>query len=66
MARPIPREPPVTSAARPSKRPIGEPERDQWMRCMSQALDERIADDAAREALRAALAQLADHMRNRP
>jgi hemoglobin len=41
---------------------IGGSERDQWMRCMEQALD----DAELRGFLSAALAQLADHMRNRP
>lgn len=44
---------------------IGVSERDQWMTCMNQALDEHIADVAVRERLRQALAQLANHMRNR-
>lgn len=45
---------------------IGASERDQWMTCMNQALDEHIADVALRERLREALAHLANHMRNRP
>ena len=45
---------------------IGEPERDAWMRCMHQALDETIDDREARAVLATAFAQLADHMRNQP
>lgn len=45
--------------------PIGERERDQWMLCMNQALDELVADAPLREALKRALFQTADHMRNR-
>lgn len=45
---------------------IGVTERDQWMMCMSQALDEQEAAPALRDALLKALAGLADHMRNRP
>lgn len=44
---------------------IGVAERDQWMRCMSQALDETVADAALRERLHASFAALANHMRNR-
>lgn len=43
---------------------IGESERDQWLRCMRQALDEVVAEPALREELFAAFAKLADHMRN--
>jgi hemoglobin len=46
---------------------IGGRERDQWMRCMEQALEEVVPQDAElRGFMGAALAQLADHMRNRP
>ena len=45
---------------------IGESERDQWLRCMRQALDEVVAEPALREELFAAFAKLADHMRNQP
>ncbi|MBT0667115.1 group II truncated hemoglobin [Novosphingobium profundi] len=38
--------------------------RDDWMWCMEGALDECIADADAREAIRAAMAKLADWMRN--
>lgn len=44
---------------------IGVAERDQWMLCMRQAMAERIADTALRARLDKALANLADHMRNR-
>lgn len=43
---------------------IGNSERDQWMLCMNRALTETVADVALREELSAALAKLADHMRN--
>lgn len=45
--------------------PIGTSERDQWMRCMDQALDEQEMPSELREAMRARLAGVADHMRNR-
>lgn len=44
---------------------IGTSERDQWMLCMRQALDECIADRALRDKLYEALWGLANHMRNR-
>lgn len=44
---------------------IGAAERDQWLLCMRQALDEVVAEPALREELFAAFAKLADHMRNR-
>ncbi len=44
--------------------PIGERERDQWLLCMNQALDERVASTELRHALKQAFAQTADHMRN--
>lgn len=44
---------------------IGGPERDQWLMCMRLALDERAIDAGLREKLFRALADLADHMRNR-
>jgi hemoglobin len=44
---------------------IGVAERDQWMRCMGQALDEAIGDEALRARLHDAFASLANHMRNR-
>ncbi len=45
---------------------IGAAERDQWLLCMRQALDEVVAEPALREELFAAFAKLADHMRNQP
>jgi hemoglobin len=38
--------------------------RDQWLACMQEALQETIVDAPLREQLYAALAPLADHMRN--
>jgi hemoglobin len=43
---------------------IGESERNQWLRCMRQALDEVVTEAALREELFSAFAKLADHMRN--
>jgi hemoglobin len=46
---------------------IGARERDQWLRCMEQALEDELGGDAElRGFVGAALAQLADHMRNQP
>lgn len=42
---------------------IGESERDQWLWCMNQALDEQI-EEPLREQLIDAFAKVADHMRN--
>jgi hemoglobin len=44
---------------------IGAAERDQWLLCMRQALDENVVDVPLRESLYRAVADLADHMRNR-
>ena len=44
---------------------ISDLERDQWMACMRQAVDERALSPAARDRLLAAFQGLADHMRNR-
>lgn len=44
--------------------PIGSAERDAWLLCMSGALDETVADAAARRDVDAALTKLADWMRN--
>lgn len=44
---------------------IGSVERDQWMHCMRQALDELVADSALRLSLQQSLAAVANHMRNR-
>jgi hemoglobin len=43
---------------------IASGERDAWMRCMSDALSETVADPALRDALEQAFAGMADHMRN--
>jgi len=45
--------------------PIGESERDQWLKCMDQALQDVVEDGALRNELNAAFAKVADHMRNR-
>jgi hemoglobin len=45
--------------------PIGDAERDAWMRCMTQALAEQVADPMLREHLTGAFLRTADHMRNR-
>ncbi|MEZ2147976.1 group II truncated hemoglobin [Bradyrhizobium sp. DN5] len=44
---------------------IGDAERDAWMVCMRGALEETVADRAARQDLDKALSGLADWMRNR-
>ena len=44
---------------------IGDAERDQWLLCMDQALDEVVEDVALRKELLAAFTKVADHMRNR-
>jgi hemoglobin len=44
--------------------PIASPEAAQWMACMRHALAE-VPDEEARRAMDEALAQVADHMRNR-
>lgn len=43
---------------------IGESERDAWLMCMRGALDEVVKDATARQEIYAALAKLADWMRN--
>jgi hemoglobin len=45
---------------------IGEVERDQWLWCMDQALNEHDMPATLREDLRTKLHGLADHMRNQP
>ena len=45
---------------------IGVSERDQWMRCMNQALQEVVKDETLRQDLSKAFAGVADHMRNQP
>ena len=44
---------------------IGDGERDAWLTCMRGALEETVADAAARQDLDKALSGLADWMRNR-
>lgn len=43
---------------------IGDEERDQWMMCMSQALDDVVEDEALRKDLMGAFQKVADFMRN--
>lgn len=43
---------------------IGVEERDQWLLCMNQALDEQIENEELRMQLKQAFARTADHMRN--
>ncbi|HKX32577.1 MAG TPA: group II truncated hemoglobin [Blastocatellia bacterium] len=44
--------------------PIGESERDQWLWCMSRALNEVVTDQLLRQQLGLSFGQLADFMRN--
>lgn len=44
---------------------IGDEERDAWMLCMRQAMQEVVTDEAVREAILEKLTPLADWMRNR-
>ena len=44
---------------------IGEPERDQWMLCMTRALDELEINNELKQELTAAFYKTADFMRNR-
>lgn len=43
---------------------IGPAERDEWMLCMRQALDEQVADTTLRSAIHKAFADMAQHMLN--
>jgi hemoglobin len=43
---------------------IGDDERDQWMLCMKQAMDEVVEDAALRAELQASFQKVADFMRN--
>ncbi|MBC8086957.1 MAG: group II truncated hemoglobin [Phycisphaerae bacterium] len=45
---------------------IGRRERDEWLWCMNQALDEQTMPDELREDLRGKLHHVADFMRNAP
>ncbi|MFT5300277.1 MAG: hemoglobin [Mariniblastus sp.] len=44
---------------------IGESERDQWMLCMNQSLDELVEDKMIAQQLKLNLYRTADHMRNK-
>ena len=46
--------------------PIGETERDLWLACMRQAMEEAAVEENLRATLARAFAKTADHMRNRP
>lgn len=46
--------------------PIGSSERDQWLLCMNQALDELVADPILAVHLKTTFARTGDHMRNQP
>ena len=43
---------------------IGVRERDEWMVCMTQALDETVEDEQLRTYLEVSFWRIADHMRN--
>ncbi|MFH2139592.1 MAG: group II truncated hemoglobin [Pseudomonadota bacterium] len=43
---------------------VGDTERDQWMMCMTQALDDVVEDEALRKELKDAFRKVADFMRN--
>ncbi|MGE0129393.1 MAG: group II truncated hemoglobin [Blastocatellales bacterium] len=45
--------------------PIGESERDQWLTCMNQALEEVVDNALMRVQITRSFAQLADFMRNK-
>ncbi len=44
---------------------IGDAERDQWMLCMKQALQDVVEDEALRKELIEAIGKVADFMRNK-
>lgn len=44
---------------------IGDAERDQWMMCMTQAMNDVVEDEVLRKELLAALGKVADFMRNK-
>lgn len=46
--------------------PIAESERDQWLLCMKQALQDVVEDEKLRTELITAFEKVADHMRNQP
>ncbi len=41
-------------------------QRDQWLLCMDQTLDEQVDDEPLRQSLKASFAKVADHMINQP
>lgn len=41
-------------------------ERDQWLSCMFQALEEQVSDPLLRHTLQSSFFNVADHMRNTP
>ena len=43
---------------------VGPAERDGWMLCMTQALNEQVSDAGLRQQLTQVFAQMADHMVN--
>ncbi len=45
--------------------PIGETERDQWMLCMTRAMEDLELDDSLKQELAAAFFKTADFMRNK-
>ena len=45
--------------------PIGDAERDQWMLCMNQAMQDVVEDEVLRQELSAALYKVADFMKNK-
>jgi hemoglobin len=44
---------------------IGDKERDQWMQCMTQAMNDVVEDVVLRKELLAAIGKVADFMRNK-
>ena len=45
---------------------IGDAERDQWMLCMNQAMQDVVEDEGLRQELSAAFGKVADFMKNKP
>lgn len=45
--------------------PVGDSERDQWLLCMKQALQDVVADEQLRHELETSFDKVANHMRNR-
>jgi hemoglobin len=45
--------------------PIGDAERDQWMLCMNQAVQDVVEDEGLRKELLGAFGKVADFMRNK-